>query len=319
MGTLRVAPDCMNYCVDFPAISPDPPSGTLIAEIDPGQMGGPGIYLAEMAVFSPDGECVAASNKFYLIVEPSLFGGQCGQPAGPPSMAEIRMELRDCSTTDNALLNDMYAFSDSDIITCMRAPVDYWNEALPPIPPYFTTQNFPFRYWWKQGTKAQLYRMAAEYHRRNQVSLLGRRRDVRPARPEVPAVRPGRLRAVGRVPAVGAVEEDVDQRRERLGGAAFRLRPGLVREVELVSASAIKRLRVDHMVQGITRLTWEIAGCPAGVRALAVHAADLRHGRRDLDLDRPERLAARLVHRRGRPGPPRWPQPDDPLPGPARR
>jgi hypothetical protein len=85
-------------------------------------------------------------------------------------MAEIRLELRDCSPTDNALLNDSYAFSDSDIIACLRSPVDYWNEALPPIPPFYTTQNFPFRFWWKQGTKAQLYRMAAEYHRRNQVN-----------------------------------------------------------------------------------------------------------------------------------------------------
>jgi hypothetical protein len=170
LGTLRVAPDCLNYCVDFPADSPDPVSGAMCAEIDPQQMGGPGIYVAEMAIFDPSGECMAATNKFYLVVEQSLFGGQCGQRAGPPSMAELRLELRDCSPTENSLYQDSLAFSDSEIIACMRTPVDYWNEALPPCPPGFTTQNFPFRYQWKQAVKAQLYRIAAEYHRRSQVN-----------------------------------------------------------------------------------------------------------------------------------------------------
>jgi hypothetical protein len=155
--------------VDFPATSPDPSSGTMIAEIDPQAIGGPGIYKAEMAVFDPDDECIAAANQFYLTVEPSLFGGQCGQRAGAPSMAEMRMELRDCSPGDNQLLSDSFAFSDSEIMAALVGPVDYWNEALPPIPPYYTTQNFPYRFMWKLGATALLFRVAAEYHRRNQV------------------------------------------------------------------------------------------------------------------------------------------------------
>ena len=74
MGTLRIAPDCYNYVQDYPATSPDPASGLMVAEIDPAAMGGPGIYVAEMGVFDADGPCIAVSNQFYLVVEQSLFG-----------------------------------------------------------------------------------------------------------------------------------------------------------------------------------------------------------------------------------------------------
>jgi hypothetical protein len=66
MGTLRIAPDCHNYSQDYPAVSTDPSSGLMLAEIDPMAMGGPGIYVAEMGVFNSDGTCIAVSNQFYL-------------------------------------------------------------------------------------------------------------------------------------------------------------------------------------------------------------------------------------------------------------
>jgi hypothetical protein len=168
LGALSIVPDCFNYLVTFNASSPDPPAGLMVAAIDPVQLQGPGIYIAEMAVFDADGECVAAQNQFYLVVQQSLFGANF-QWRGPPSMAEIRLELRDSSPLENDLLDDSVAFDNAEIAVALRNVVDYWNESLPPIAPY-TTQNFPFRYWWKRGAKAQLFWMAAEWHRKNQVA-----------------------------------------------------------------------------------------------------------------------------------------------------
>jgi hypothetical protein len=101
-------------------------------------------------------------------IEASLFGNY--QQTGAPSIAEIRLELRDSSPLENDLLDDSVAFDNSEIVVCQRNCVDYWNEALPPVGPAYTTQNFPYRYWWKRGTKAQLFWIAAEWHRKNQVA-----------------------------------------------------------------------------------------------------------------------------------------------------
>jgi hypothetical protein len=168
LGSLNIAPDCYNYVVNYPATASDPASGLMVAQIDPSQLGGPGIYVAEMAVFDAAGDCVAAQNQFYLYVQESLFGMNY-QWHGPPSLAEMRLELRDSSPLENDLLDDSVAFDNSEIAVALRNVVDYWNESLPPIGSY-TTQNFPYRYWWKRGAKAQLFWIAAEWHRRNQAA-----------------------------------------------------------------------------------------------------------------------------------------------------
>jgi hypothetical protein len=168
LGTLRVGPDCHNYFLDYSASASDPVAGLMVADIDPVALGGPGIYVAEMGVFDAEGTCVAISNRFFLVVEKGLFGNF--QAKGPPTIAEIRLELRDSSPLESDLLDDSVAWDNSEIAAALVSAVDYWNESLPPIPPYYTTQNFPFRYWWKQAAKAMLFRVAAEWHRRNQVA-----------------------------------------------------------------------------------------------------------------------------------------------------
>jgi hypothetical protein len=132
------------------------------------RLGGPGIYQAEMAVFAPDDDRIAYTNRFLLVVESGLFGEYAW--AGPPTLAELRLDLRDSTPLESELLDDSLAFSNVEMAVALRDVVDYWNEALPPLDGgTFTTQNFPFRYWWKQGAKSKLFRMAAEQHRRNQV------------------------------------------------------------------------------------------------------------------------------------------------------
>jgi hypothetical protein len=35
---------------------------------------------------------------------------------------------------------------------------------------HYTTRDFPWRYWWLEATKACLFRLAAEFHRRNRLA-----------------------------------------------------------------------------------------------------------------------------------------------------
>jgi hypothetical protein len=155
----------LGFDPDFVAVCTDPAAGVVECSLDLKEVGGPGIYIAEFAVLAPDLETVVLSNQFTVLVERGLFGGD---PTGIPTLAEIRMRLRD-SPQHNELLGD-YAWSVPEIVQSLQEPIDFWNAELPDIGVYYTTQNFPpqYRHWWIRGTIAALYRMASEGQRRNQ-------------------------------------------------------------------------------------------------------------------------------------------------------
>jgi hypothetical protein len=156
---------CDVYIVD--AESFDPAAGAVTAEIDTDRLGGPGIYLAEIAVMDGAGDDARPvfSNQFQLILERSLFGaGRADQ--GPPTHAEIRLHLRDSSPGENLLL-DAVSFDDAELAACISRAVDYWNQALPPLEYDYTTHNFPFRYMWLDGICAGLFSLAAEWYSKN--------------------------------------------------------------------------------------------------------------------------------------------------------
>jgi hypothetical protein len=152
--------------IEFPAAVTDPAGGTVEAAVDLARLAGPGIYLAEIAATTPG---VRAANQFYLVVEPSLFAdGRC---RGPLTLPEIRLHLRDSGPAENRLLGTLQ-FDNAEIAACMVRAVDYWNDTLPPIGTY-TTQTFPFRYLWLEGTIAGLYELAAEWYRKNHLQYQG--------------------------------------------------------------------------------------------------------------------------------------------------
>jgi hypothetical protein len=155
---LGLDPDFIGRCVDAPA-------GLVEASLDLARMGGPGVYIAEFAVMAADLETVAFSNQLTVLVERGLFAGD---PTGIPTLAEIRMLVRD-SPQDNELIGD-FAWDDAEILQALQAPVDYWNADLPDVGVYYTTRTWPARYrhWWVRGTIAVLYRIASESQRRNQ-------------------------------------------------------------------------------------------------------------------------------------------------------
>jgi hypothetical protein len=148
--------------------------GTVEAALTQAMVGVPGVYYAEMALVNIPAEaaaqpCVIFSNTFYLIINRSTFDtGSNNGPGGPPSIAEVRLHLRDSAPGESYLLENLM-FDDAEIALAIARPVQYWNEIPPPLSPTYTTQNFPFRYHWLEGVCANLFMMVAEQFRRNQL------------------------------------------------------------------------------------------------------------------------------------------------------
>jgi hypothetical protein len=150
--------------VDMALVTPE--IGKVSGELTKQYTKHPGIYYAEVAIVTDEEEpSVILANPFTLIIERSTFGVQTQN--GPPSIAEIRLHLRDSAPAESYLLDNLM-FDDAEIALAITRPVMYWNEIPPPIG-QFNTQNFPFRYHWLEGICANLFMMVAEQYRRNQL------------------------------------------------------------------------------------------------------------------------------------------------------
>lgn len=121
-----------------------------------------GVYRGVVTLSSNNS--VVIENSFLVYVSQVV-----GRQAGPPSLLEVRLQMRDSSPNDNYLL-DGVSFSDEEIALAAMRPVQYFNEVSPPIPFYFTTNDFPWRYHWIEGMIAQLYMIAAEHFRKNNLN-----------------------------------------------------------------------------------------------------------------------------------------------------
>lgn len=119
----------------------------------------PGVYRGTVEL-KAEGLTIL-ENPFLLYVSQSV-----GKPNGPPSLLEVRLMLRDSSASENLLLDDV-AFKDEEIALAAIRPIQYFNEAEPDIGIYFTTSNFPWRSHWIDGMLAQLYLIASEDYRKN--------------------------------------------------------------------------------------------------------------------------------------------------------
>ena len=118
-----------------------------------------GIFTAEAQLFADSH--MRHTYPFFFIVTPNLESNEGAQL----TISEIRMSIRDVDPEANFLL-DALEFSRQEIALCMRRCIDYWNEALPPVSIYKTT-NFPWRYQYSRAVVSQLYFMAAQHKLRN--------------------------------------------------------------------------------------------------------------------------------------------------------
>lgn len=153
----------------------DAATGKVSAQLSAGMVDVPGVYYGEMALVNmPEQEanrpCVIFSNTFYVIINRGTFElRQNNRRGGPPSIAEIRLHLRDSSPAESYLLEHLM-FDDAEIALAITRPVQFWNEVPPPLSQMYSTQNFPYRYHWLEGICANLFLMVAEQFRRNQLS-----------------------------------------------------------------------------------------------------------------------------------------------------
>jgi hypothetical protein len=129
----------------------------------------PGAYLAEIGRFA--GTFLVDTWPVLVVIEPSVFQAEVG--VGPVTIPDLRMALLDNNDgTDGAPFNNLLTdveFSDVELATAIRRVVDMWNET-PPNVYYFTTSDFPYRYWWIQGATAIALRSAAARYRRNRLA-----------------------------------------------------------------------------------------------------------------------------------------------------
>lgn len=155
--------ESMDTCVStFDGEITDAANGHVRVQLTAAENCRPGVFFAEIALLNTglEGSPIVFSNVFTLVVERGVYDVQ-----GPPSYAEIRLHLRDSSSAENYLLDNL-KFDDAEIALAIRRPVEYWNEIPPPIKRY-TTENFPFRFHWLEAICQQLFLIAAENFRAN--------------------------------------------------------------------------------------------------------------------------------------------------------
>ena len=166
MVVLRLREALSSGCLrEITAATLDPETGIATFELPRESVCNAGIFLAEAAVVDVGSNTdVVFSNVFYLNVE---RGAALDSVRGAPTIAEIRLHLRDSSGDENFLL-DTVAFDDAEIAASIMRPIQYWNEVPPDIKKY-TTHTFPFRFHWLEAIVANLFLMAEESFRRNQL------------------------------------------------------------------------------------------------------------------------------------------------------
>ncbi len=145
-------------------------SGDMLSAPIPGKVANrPGIYWEEWAAVK-DG-AVLATNRVLLWVNQGLFGLEqpLSLPCGPPTIAEIRLSVRDNAAEDNLLL-DGVEFDAAEIAQAVLRPLQYWNEVPPPIRPLMDTTTFPFTDHWITGIQANLLQIAAHNYQRNDLA-----------------------------------------------------------------------------------------------------------------------------------------------------
>jgi len=132
----------------------------------------PGIYREEWGVFDAAGR-LQFTDTGLLFIEPGLFGFDNANSdislrnAGPPSLMDIRLSIRDFAV-HNLLLDDV-EFRAEELLLAITRPIRNFNEYPPPISEKFSTATFPFKEHWLRGIHGYLYQMAEAWYRRNRL------------------------------------------------------------------------------------------------------------------------------------------------------
>lgn len=139
----------------------DAVNGIIYFKVNPCDTRCPGVFVGTANVVV-DG-VVRKVFPFYLDIAMNLADYN---PAAPITMAEVRLATRDVCPEFNFLI-DTVEFKDEEIAWAIRRPIEYWNEAQPPLNVVYGPSTFPFRYNWMEATIAILLRTVAIWLRRN--------------------------------------------------------------------------------------------------------------------------------------------------------
>jgi hypothetical protein len=140
----------------------DAESGQVQLSLTPAESADPGIFLGEVTLYN--GDTAVRRFRCYLEITENL-DSVSGRSRGL-TIAEIRMAIMDRCDADNFLLDNV-EFSDTQIVWAIRRPVDLWNDMPPDLRLYYTSADFPYRYYWVNGVIGELLAMAAHNSRRN--------------------------------------------------------------------------------------------------------------------------------------------------------
>ncbi len=141
-------------------------NGKLVANLTPEVTKLPGIYHIEWALLGDDDQPVYI-DPGYLVVNRSLSAADpIDRRSGAPTVAEIRLHMRDSGAEDNYLL-DSVEFDLSELAACVERGVQIWNDTMDFVGPKYTTHNFPYRSQWLDSIIGNLYLLAAQNYRRN--------------------------------------------------------------------------------------------------------------------------------------------------------
>jgi hypothetical protein len=133
--------------------------GGITLTIPAASMTKPGVYELQFALSLPldvETNVVRFINRGYLIIENSLFADTADQGSlGPPLVSEILMGVRSGDPSRSDLLREK-EWNLSEIAQALIQPVEFWNDALPPVEYYFSTTDFTFRHAWRGAAIALL-------------------------------------------------------------------------------------------------------------------------------------------------------------------
>lgn len=156
--------------LSLPVDVDDPASGQVSVQLPQTATGTPGIYFGEIAIQGIGDDDVPYDlfvNAFYVHI--GRVAGSLTSRMGPPSVAEVRLHLRDSSAAESYLLNRL-RFDDAEIALATVRPIEYFNEVPPDLGRYYTTSTFPWRHFWLDAIAGNLFLMAAEQYRANQLT-----------------------------------------------------------------------------------------------------------------------------------------------------
>lgn len=139
--------------------------GLIEFEIPTTVVNNPGVYNCEVGIVDNE-MALVFSNHFYIWINRGLFGNPKYPNAGPPSLDNIRLYIRDNAPEENLLLDD-FEFDLAEVCQATELGVRYWNETQPPINVFYSTITYCARERWLQFIAGQLLIMASFRFRRN--------------------------------------------------------------------------------------------------------------------------------------------------------